>query len=124
MYRTAVFALLASGVLAAGAARAQAPAQPPICCVPGSPRPDGLRGYADPQYAPPQYGPRPDYDDPAYDPRPNSLGLRGYVGVEYGKSRVEPGTPAARFETWTGEGAVSGQMGPHRRAGRHQGRQC
>jgi hypothetical protein len=118
MYRAAVFALFASTLLVAGAARAQQ-----ICCV--SAGPDGLRGYANPQYPPPQYAqpqyaqPQyaqppygdPQYGQPQYQPRPTSSGLRGYVGVDYGKARLEPGTPSPRIETWTGEAAASGEVG-------------
>jgi hypothetical protein len=103
MRRAGLFALCASSAFIAGAAQAQQ-----ICCVPQQPaRPDGLRGYAQPQpqYAPPQYG------EPQYPDRPSSSGLRGYVGVEYAKTRSDPGTPSPRVETWAGEGAVSGQMG-------------
>jgi hypothetical protein len=53
-----------------------------------------LRGYAEPNY--------PD--------RPAPPLLRGHVGVEYAKTRLNPGTPSPRVETWTGEGAVVGQV--------------
>jgi hypothetical protein len=129
MHRAVVFALFASSALIAGAAQAQQ-----VCCV-APPPPDGLRGpqaygpppygqapygqpqYAPPQYAQPQYGPQQNdqrqYAPPEYDPRPASAasGLRGYVGVEYGKSRLNSDTPSPRVETWTGEGAVSGAVG-------------
>ncbi|HTK33912.1 MAG TPA: hypothetical protein VL358_01325 [Caulobacteraceae bacterium] len=140
MNRAFFFALSTSTALAAGAAQAQqicCVAQPPpppppqVCCVGAPAQPAGLRGYADPQYAPPPYstaqyggppppyatspygGPPPAYAQPQYAPRPagSGPGLRGYVGVEYGKSRLDPGTPSPRTETWTGEAAASGQLG-------------
>jgi hypothetical protein len=96
MNRAGLIALAGAASLAAGAAQAQQ-----ICCTP--------------QYAPPQYQPRPDglrgYAQPEYPDRPSSNGLRGYVGVEYGKARENPGSPSPRTETWTGEAAVSGQLG-------------
>ena len=122
MHRAAFTALFASTALVAGAAQAQqicCVAQPPqqqICCVAAPAQGAGLRGYADPNYAPPPYstsqygGPQPAYAAPQYQPRPADSGLRGYVGVEYGKARLDPGTPSPRIETWTGEAAVSGQM--------------
>jgi len=117
MRRAALIALLAPSALVAGAAQAQQ-----VCCQ--APPPAGLRGYAQPQYAPPaqgqyaqqpqyaqpQYG-QPQYAPPQYPPRPTPSGLRGYVGVEYGRSNVNPDTPSPRVETWTGEAAVAGQMG-------------
>lgn len=95
MVRAALFVLAASSALVAGAAQAQQ-----ICCVPA--RVDGMRGYAQADYPPARYA-------PAYSDRPTSSALRGYVGVEYGRARVTDASPATRAETWTGEGAVSGQ---------------
>ena len=132
MDRAAFFALIATSSLVAGAAQAQqicCVAQPPpqqVCCVSAQAQAQaqaGLRGYADPAYAQPQAGyaqpayaqPQPAYGSqyapPQYASRPPPAdGLRGFVGVEYGKARLEPGTPSPRVETWTGEAAVSGEM--------------
>jgi hypothetical protein len=83
MKRLAILAVLAAGAGFTGVAgKAQAQT---ICCV--DPQ---MRGY---QPAPP--------------PEPEPFGgMRGYVGIEYSKARLNPGTPSPRVETWTGEGAV------------------
>jgi hypothetical protein len=121
MSRAVLFALTASAALVAGAAQAQQiccvaqPAPQTVCCAGPPAQAAGLRGY-DPAYAPQTYGtsqyggPAPAYAEPRYAPRPTGSGLRGYVGVEYGKSRLDPGTPSPRIETWTGEGAVVGDF--------------
>ena len=83
MQRLVVIAILASGAaFTASAEKAQAQT---ICCVDPN-----MRGY---QAAPPP------------EPEPYG-GLRGYIGVEYAKSRLNPGTPSPRVEAWTAEGAV------------------
>jgi len=89
MKRLVILAVLMSGagsVGVAGSAQAQT-----ICCVDPN-----MRGYQQP--GPPQgYAPEPGYGG----------GLRGYVGVDYSKARLNPGTPSPRVETWTAEGAVA-----------------
>ena len=120
MRRAVLIALSAPCLLLAGTAQAQQ-----ICCAPTQPSmgqpPTGMRGYAQPQYAPPaypqqaqyappQYAP-PQYAPPQYPPRPAPSGLRGYVGVEYGSAKLNPDDPSPKIETWTGEGAVAGQIG-------------
>ena len=83
MKRLVVLAILASGAGfpgIAGTAQAQT-----ICCVDPN-----MRGYQAPgPLAPEPYG-----------------GLRGFVGIEYSKARLNPGTPSPRVEAWTAEGAV------------------
>lgn len=104
MQRLAFTAALLSGVgavvLSAGPAVAQT-----VCCVD-----PGMRGYQQPVYAQPAYAP-PAYGAPQYaappPPEPQGSGLRGYVGVEYSKSRLDPATPSPRTEAWTAEGYVA-----------------
>lgn len=114
--RRALFALFASSAFVAGAAQAQQ-----VCCVAPQPQYAPAPQYAQPQYYPapaPQYAPAPapradglrGYAEPQYPDRPPASALRGYVGVEYSKARLNPGTPSPRVETWTGEAAVTGQM--------------
>lgn len=77
--------MIAGLATAAGFALAAEPGHAQtVCCVD-----PGLRGY--------QAAPEPGFGS----------GLRGYVGVEYSKARINPGTPSPRIETWTGEGAVA-----------------
>jgi hypothetical protein len=84
MKRLATLAVFAAG---AGLVATAEPAQAQqVCCAD-----PGLRGY--------QPGPPP--------PERFGSGLRGYVGAEYSKARLNPGTPSPRVETWTGEAAVS-----------------
>lgn len=127
MRRAVLIALSAPGLLFAGAAQAQQ-----ACCAPSQPAmaqpPAGMRGYAQPprpQYAPAPYAqqaqyaaPQPQYpaqypaqSPPQYSPRPAPSGLRGYVGVEYGSAKLNPDDPSPKIESWTGEGAVAGQVG-------------
>jgi hypothetical protein len=108
MSRAALFALVASSVLVASSAFAGAAQAQQICCAPSAPPPAGLRGYAQPDYS--AY-PQQQYAPPQYGERPSPSGLRGRIGVEYGKTRANPDTPSPRTETWTAEGAVSTQMG-------------
>jgi len=87
MKRLAILAVFASaGGLAFGTGSAQAQT---VCCVD-----PGMRGYF-----------------PAPPPPGAGSGLRGYVGVEYSKARLTPGTPSPRIETWTGEGAIAMPLG-------------